>query len=309
MAQIAGSINDLIGNTPLIDLTAIADGKARGRIIGKYEATNPGGSIKDRIAKAIIDDGEKRGLINKGTTIIEATSGNTGVGLAMIAASRGYKIKIVMPESMSVERRKLIAAYGAELVLTPASEGIPGAAKKADELLAETPNSFHPDQFNNPVNPQIHYKITGPEIWRDTDGNVDAFIAGIGTGGTFSGIAKFLKEKNPNLHAVALEPSESPILAGKPAGPHKIQGIAPGFVANTMDMKLVDELYHVKSQDALDMQAKLAKKLGLLVGISAGAAIVAASEIAQRPEFDGKNVVAILPDTGERYLSMMDLDV
>lgn len=309
MAHIAHTIDDLIGNTPLIDLTAIADGKAKGTIIGKYEATNPGGSIKDRIAKGIIDDGERRGLINKDTTIIEATSGNTGVGLAMIAASRGYKIKIVMPESMSVERRKLIAAYGAELVLTPASEGIPGAAKKAEELLKETPNSFHPDQFNNPINPEVHYKTTGPEIWRDTDGQVDAYIAGVGTGGTFSGVAKFLKEKNPNLHAVALEPTESQVLAGKPAGPHKIQGIAPGFIAHTMDMKLVDELYHVSSQDALDMQAKLAQKMGLLVGISAGAAIVAAQEIAERPEFEGKNIVAILPDTGERYLSMMNLNV
>ncbi len=309
MAKIANTIDDLIGNTPLIDLTAIADGKAKGRILGKYEATNPGGSIKDRIAKAILDDGEKRGLINKDTTIIEATSGNTGVGLAMIAASRGYKLKIVMPESMSVERRKLIAAYGAELILTPAADGIPGAAKKADELLKETPNSFHPDQFNNPVNPEIHYKTTGPEIWRDTDGHVDAYVSGIGTGGTFSGVTKFLKEKNPNVHAVALEPTESPVLAGKPAGPHKIQGIAPGFIANTMDMKLIDELYHVTSQDALDTQSKLAQKLGLLVGISSGAAVYAAAEIAQRPEFEGKNVVAILPDTGERYLSMMNLNV
>lgn len=300
----AESIDALIGNTPLVDISALG-GKAT--ILGKYEAANPGGSVKDRIAKAIIDDGEATGKIDKDTILIESTSGNTGVGLAMIAASRGYKLIITMPETMSVERRSLIAAYGAELVLTPGSEGVPGAAEKAKELLATTPNSFAPAQFDNPVNPRIHYQTTGPEIWNDADGQVDVFIAGVGTGGTLSGAGKFLKEKNPNIHIVAVEPEESQVLAGKPSGAHKIQGLAPGFIANTMDTDIYDELFHVSTPTAFEYQARLAKEQGLFVGISSGAAAAAAAQIAERPEFAGKTIVAVLPDTGERYLSMLDL--
>jgi cysteine synthase A len=304
MTQIrkAATIDALIGNTPLVDISGLGGDAV---ILGKYEAANPGGSVKDRIAVAIIDDAEEKGLVDKDTVIIEPTSGNTGVGLAMIAAARGYRLIITMPESMSVERRALIRAYGAELVLTPASEGVPGAARKAEELLAETPNSFGPHQFDNPVNPQAHYRTTGPEIWKDTDGSVDVFIAGVGTGGTLSGAGKYLKEQNPDIYIVAVEPEESQVLAGKPAGPHKIQGIAPGFIAKTMDTEIYDELVHISTETAFEYQKKLSHEQGVLAGISSGAAAAAAAQLAERPEFAGKNIVAILPDTGERYLSMI----
>ena len=304
MARIYQHIDELIGGTPLVDISALADGKAR--ILGKVEFFNPGGSVKDRIAKAILDDAEERGIIAPGrTTLIESTSGNTGVGLAMLAAARGYKLVITMPETMSVERRNLIAAYGAELVLTPGSEGIPGANRKQQELLASTPDSFAPGQFVNPVNPQIHYKTTGPEIWADTDGDIDAFVAGVGTGGTVSGAGKFLREQKPDVKVFAVEPEESQVLAGKPAGKHRIQGIAPGFIADTMDLNVVDEILPVHTDEAFAFQSRLSHELGILVGISAGAATAAAVRLAGRPEFAGKTIVAILPDTGERYLSMI----
>ena len=299
----ARSIDQLIGKTPLIDISGIGDGSAT--IWGKYEAANPGGSVKDRIAKAIIDDGEARGLIDKDTVLIESTSGNTGVGLAMVAASRGYKLIITMPETMSVERRDLIRSYGAELILTPGSEGVPGADKKAKELLATTPNSFAPSQFTNPVNPRVHYETTGPEIWDATEGAVDAFVAGVGTGGTISGAGKYLRERNPAVKIFAVEPEESQVLAGKPSGKHKIQGLAPGVVPETMDMGIYDELVHIDSATAFEYQRKMSHELGLLVGISSGAAAAAAARIAQRPEFAGKTIIALLPDTGERYLSML----
>lgn len=302
--KIYSHIDELIGGTPLVDISALADGKAR--IAGKVEFFNPGGSVKDRIAKAILDDAEARGVISPDkTTLIESTSGNTGVGLAMLAAARGYKLVVTMPETMSVERRNLIAAYGAELVLTPGADGIPGADRKAKELLAETPDSFAPGQFVNPVNPQIHYQTTGPEIWADTDGDVDVFVAGVGTGGTLSGAGKFLREKNPDVKIFAVEPEESQVLAGKPSGKHRIQGIAPGFIADTMDMEIFDELVHIHTDEAFEFQRRLSHELGILVGISAGAAAAAAVRLANRPEFAGKQIVAILPDTGERYLSMI----
>lgn len=295
-------IDELIGNTPLVDISALG---GNAMVLGKLESANPGGSVKDRIAKAILDDAEARGTIDKDTTLIESTSGNTGVGLAMIAAARGYRLIVTMPETMSVERRNLISAYGAELVLTPGSEGVPGADRRKEELLKEIENSYSPSQFTNPVNPQIHYQTTGPEIWADTEGAVDVLIAGVGTGGTVSGAGKYLKEQNPNVYVVAVEPEESQVLAGKPAGPHKIQGIAPGFVAQTMDIDIYDELFHVSTQTAFEYQKRLSTEQGVLVGISAGAAAAAATEIAKRPEFADKVIVAILPDTGERYLSMI----
>lgn len=304
MAKIYKHIDELIGNTPLVDLSDLVGGKAR--ILGKVEFFNPGGSVKDRIAKAILDDAEERGVIAPGkTTLIESTSGNTGVGLAMVAASRGYKLIVTMPETMSVERRSLIAAYGAQLILTPGADGIPGADRRAKELLAETPDSFAPGQFVNPVNPKIHYKTTGPEIWADTDGVVDAFVAGVGTGGTVSGAGKYLREQNPDVKIFAVEPEESQVLAGGPSGKHRIQGIAPGFIADTMDMEIFDELVHVHTDEAFAFQRRLSHELGVLVGISAGAATAAAARLAERPEFAGKTIVAILPDTGERYLSMI----
>ncbi|MBE6471769.1 MAG: cysteine synthase A [Coriobacteriaceae bacterium] len=304
MARIYQHIDELIGGTPLVDISALADGKAR--ILGKVEFFNPGGSVKDRIAKAILDDAEERGIIAPGrTTLIESTSGNTGVGLAMLAAARGYKLVITMPETMSVERRNLIAAYGAELVLTPGSEGIPGANRKQQELLASTPDSFAPGQFVNPVNPQIHYQTTGPEVWADTDGDIDAFVSGVGTGGTVSGAGKYLREQKPDVKVFAVEPEESQVLAGKPAGKHGIQGIAPGFVADTMDLAVVDEVIPVHTDDAYAFQRRLSHELGILVGISSGAATAAAVRLAQRPEFAGKTIVALLPDTGERYLSLI----
>ena len=298
----AKQIEALIGSTPLVDLSDLANGDAT--VLGKYEATNPGGSIKDRIAKAIVEDAEKKGLLAPGGTIIEPTSGNTGVGLAMVAAQRGYKLILTMPETMSIERRKLAAAYGAEIVLTPGAEGMKGAIAKADELHDATPGSIIAGQFVNPANPQAHYETTGPEIWADTEGTVDAVVAGVGTGGTISGTAKFLKEKNPAVYATAVEPAESPVLSGGKPGGHKIQGIGAGFVPKNYDASVVDEVLPVASADAIATKKQLSEKLGLLVGISAGAAVNAALQLAARPEFAGKTIVAILPDTGERYLSM-----
>ena len=305
MAQkVYGNIDELIGHTPLVDISALGDGGAR--ILGKVEFFNPGGSIKDRVAQAILDDAEERGIIERGKgTIIESTSGNTGVGLAMLAAARGYRLIITMPETMSVERRNLIAAYGAELVLTPGSEGMPGANRRAEELLAEIPGSFPAGQFVNPANPLVHYRTTGPEIWEDTDGEVDAFVAGVGTGGTLSGTGRYLHERKPDMYVVAVEPEESQVLAGKPAAPHRIQGIAGGFIPDTMDMDEPDEIMPIHSDEAFAFQRRLSHELGILVGISAGAAAAAAVRLAQRPEFVGKTIVAILPDTGERYLSVI----
>ena len=298
----AKQIEALIGSTPLVDLFDLANGDAT--VLGKYEATNPGGSIKDRIAKAIVEDAEKKGLLAHGGTIIEPTSGNTGVGLAMVAAQRGYKLILTMPETMSIERRKLAAAYGAQIILTPGSEGMKGAIAKADEIHDATPGSIIAGQFVNPANPQAHYETTGPEIWADTEGSVDAIVAGVGTGGTISGTAKFLKEKNPAVYATAVEPAESPVLSGGKSGGHKIQGIGAGFVPKNYDASVIDEVLPVASADAIATKKQLSEKLGLLVGISSGAAVNAALQLAARPEFAGKTIVAILPDTGERYLSM-----
>lgn len=298
----AKQIEALIGSTPLVDLSDLANSDAT--VLGKYEATNPGGSIKDRIAKAIVEDAEKKGLLAPGGTIIEPTSGNTGVGLAMVAAQRGYKLILTMPETMSIERRKLAAAYGAKIVLTPGSEGMKGAIAKADEIHDATPGSIIAGQFVNPANPQAHYETTGPEIWADTEGTVDAIVAGVGTGGTISGTAKFLKEKNPAVYATAVEPAESPVLSSGKSGGHKIQGIGAGFVPKNYDASVIDEVLPVASADAIATKKQLSEKLGLLVGISSGAAVNAALQLAARPEFAGKTIVAILPDTGERYLSM-----
>lgn len=299
--KVANHIEALIGTTPLVDLTELGSGNAR--ILGKYEATNPGGSVKDRIAKAMLDAAEKDGSLAPGGTVIEPTSGNTGVGLAMLAAARGYKMILVMPETMSVERRKLAASYGAQIVLTPGAEGMKGAVARAAELKAETPGAIVAGQFTNPANPQAHYKTTGPEVWADTEGTVTAIVAGVGTGGTISGTAKFLKEQNPEVKAFAVEPAESQVLAGKPAGGHRIQGIGAGFVPDTYDASVVDEVVPVASDDAIATKKALAEA-GLLVGISSGAAVKAAIELSARPELAGGTIVAILPDTGERYLSM-----
>ena len=298
----AHKIEALIGSTPLVDLSDLTNGNAT--ILGKYEATNPGGSIKDRIAKAIVEDAEKNSRLAPGGTIIEPTSGNTGVGLAMVAAERGYKLILTMPETMSIERRKLAAAYGAQIVLTPGADGMRGAIAKADEIHKATPGSIIAGQFVNPANPRAHYETTGPEIWADTEGTVDAIVAGVGTGGTISGTAKFLKEHKPEVYAVAVEPAESPVLSGGKPGGHKIQGIGAGFVPKNYDAEVIDEVLLVSSPDAIATKKSLSEKAGLLVGISAGAAVTAAIKLAERPEFAGKAIVAILPDTGERYLSM-----
>ena len=298
----ARKIEALIGSTPLVDLSDLTNGNAT--ILGKYEATNPGGSIKDRIAKAIVEDAEKNSRLAPGGTIIEPTSGNTGVGLAMVAAERGYKLILTMPETMSIERRKLAAAYGAQIVLTPGADGMRGAIAKADEIHEATPGSIIAGQFVNPDNTRAHYETTGPEIWADTEGTVDAIVAGVGTGGTISGTAKFLKEHKPEVYAVAVEPAESPVLSGGKPGGHKIQGIGAGFVPKNYDAEVVDEVLPVSSPDAIATKKSLSERAGLLVGISAGAAVTAAIKLAERPEFAGKTIVAILPDTGERYLSM-----
>lgn len=298
----ARKIEALIGSTPLVDLSGLVDGAAT--IYGKYEATNPGGSVKDRIARAMLDAAEKDSSLKPGGTVIEPTSGNTGVGLAMLAAARGYKMILVMPETMSIERRKLAASYGAQIVLTPGKDGMKGAVAKAEELRQETPGAIVAGQFVNPSNPQAHYETTGPEVWADTEGTVDFIVAGVGTGGTISGTARFLKEKKASVQGIAVEPAESAVLEGKPAGPHKIQGIGAGFVPKTYDASVVDEVVPVASATAIDTKKRLAADYGLLVGISSGAAVAAAVELAKRPENAGKVIVAILPDTGERYLSM-----
>lgn len=297
-------ITDLIGGTPLLKLTNfIADKGLDATIYGKLEYFNPAGSVKDRVAKAMIDDAEAKGILKPGSVIIEPTSGNTGIGLAAVAASRGYKIVLTMPETMSIERRNLLKAYGAQLVLTDGSKGMKGAIAKAQELAAETPNSFIPGQFTNMANPAAHRSTTGPEIWDDTDGKVDIFVAGVGTGGTISGVGEYLKSKNPNVKVVAVEPAGSPVLSKGTSGPHKIQGIGAGFVPDTLNTAIYDEIIAVEDKDAFETGRTLARKEGILVGISAGAAVFAAADLAKRPENKGKIIVALLPDTGERYLS------
>ena len=297
-------ITDLIGGTPLLKLSNYISQKGlEATIYGKLEYFNPAGSVKDRIAKAMIDDAEAKGLLKKGSVIIEPTSGNTGIGLASVAASRGYRIIIAMPETMSIERRNLMKAYGAELVLTEGSKGMKGAIAKAEELAKEIPNSFIPSQFTNPANPAAHEKTTGVEIWNDTDGKVDIFVAGVGTGGTVSGTGSYLKSKNPDIKVVAVEPKSSPVLSEGVAGAHKIQGIGAGFVPETLNTDIYDEVITVANEDAFETGKKIARTEGVLVGISSGAAVWAAVELAKRPENKGKTIVVLLPDTGERYLS------
>lgn len=304
MTKIAHSLTDLIGNTPLLELTNYNKKFApQATIIAKLEYFNPAGSAKDRIALAMIDAAEAQGLLQKDSVIIEPTSGNTGIGLASVASARGYRTILTMPETMSQERRNLLKAYGAELVLTPGALGMQGAIDKAAALAAEIPNAFIPGQFDNPANPAIHKATTGPEIWRDTDGKVDIFVAGVGTGGTVSGVGAYLKEKNPHVKIVAVEPSASPILSGGQAGPHKIQGIGANFIPQNFDRIVVDEVLPVDAENAFATSRELAKHEGLLVGISSGAAAYAATLLAQRPENAGKKIVVLLPDTGERYLS------
>lgn len=304
MSRIYKSVDQLIGNTPLVELTHLEkkyDLKAT--ILAKLEYFNPAGSVKDRIAKAMIDDAEQKGLLNSDSTIIEPTSGNTGIGLASVAAARGYRIIIVMPETMSVERRQIMKAYGAELVLTEGAKGMKGAIAKADELAKEIPNSFIPGQFVNPANPAAHEATTGPEIWKDTDGKVDYFVAGVGTGGTLTGVGRYLKKQNPNVKVIAVEPASSPVLSEGHAGSHKIQGIGAGFVPKVLDTKIYDEVITITNEDAFSVGKEIGKNEGFLVGISSGAAVKAAIELAQRPENEGKTIVALLPDTGDRYLS------
>ena len=304
MSNIYTSADQLIGNTPLLELTHLEEAYGlKAAILAKLEYLNPAGSVKDRIAKAMIDDAEQKGLLKKGSVIIEPTSGNTGIGLASVAAARGYRIIIVMPETMSVERRQLMKAYGAELVLTEGAKGMKGAIAKADELAKEIPNSFVPGQFVNPANPKAHFETTGPEIWEDTDGKVDIFVAGVGTGGTITGTGKFLKSKNPTVKVVAVEPKTSAVLSTGVAGPHKIQGIGAGFVPEVLDTKVYDEIIAVDNDDAFKTGKEFGHREGVLVGISSGAAIWAAIELAKRPENAGKTIVVLLPDTGDRYLS------
>lgn len=297
-------ITDLVGKTPLVKLPNYsAKRELEATIAVKVEAFNPAGSVKDRIAKAMLDDAEAKGLVNKDTVIIEPTSGNTGIGLAAVSASREYRIILTMPETMSVERRNLLKAYGAELVLTDGSKGMKGAIERAKQLAEEIPNSFIPSQFTNPANPEVHRKTTGPEIWADTDGKVDIFVAGVGTGGTLTGVGEYLKSQNPNVKVVAVEPATSPVLSKGVAGPHKIQGIGAGFVPDTLNTKVYDEIIPVTNEDAFATGRALAREDGILAGISSGAAVFAATELAKRPENKGKLIVAILPDTGDRYLS------
>ena len=304
MSKIYTSADQLIGHTPLLELTHIEKNNGlEAKVLAKLEYLNPAGSVKDRIAKAMLDDAEAKGLLKPDSVIIEPTSGNTGIGLASVAAARGYRIIIVMPETMSVERRQLMKAYGAELVLTEGAKGMKGAIAKADELAKELPNSFIPGQFVNPANPAAHKATTGPEIWEDTDGNVDIFVAGVGTGGTITGVGEYLKSQNPNVKVVAVEPASSPVLSKGTAGAHKIQGIGAGFVPDVLDTKVYDEIIPVANEDAFAAGKEAGRSEGVLVGISAGAALWAAIELAKRPENKGKTIVALLPDTGDRYLS------
>ena len=304
MSKVFKSADQLIGGTPLLELTHIEkEFGLKAKILAKLEYFNPAGSVKDRVAKAMIDDAEQKGLLKKGSVIIEPTSGNTGIGLASVAAARGYRIIIVMPETMSVERRQIMKAYGAELVLTEGAKGMKGAIAKADELAKEIPDSFVPGQFVNPANPKAHFEHTGPEIYADTDGKVDFFVAGVGTGGTITGVGGYLKSKNPDVKVIAVEPATSAVLSTGVAGAHKIQGIGAGFVPDVLDTKIYDEIIPVSNEDALSTGKLIGKKEGVLVGISSGAALHAAIEVAKRPENEGKNIVVLFPDTGDRYLS------
>lgn len=298
------SADQLIGKTPLLELTRLEQKHGlAARILAKVEAFQPAGSVKDRVAKAMLDDAEAKGLIGPGGTIIEPTSGNTGIGLASVAAARGYRVIIVMPDTMSVERRQLMMAYGAELVLTPGAKGMTGAIEKAKELASQTPGSFIPGQFENPANPDAHYRTTGPEIWQDTDGQIDLFVAGVGTGGTITGVSRYLKEQNPAIHVAAVEPADSPVLSGGKAGPHKIQGIGAGFVPAALNQQAYDEVLTVTTEQAFEASRALGRAEGVLAGISSGAALAGAIRLARLPENAGKTIVTLLPDTGDRYLS------
>jgi len=306
MAKIAKNLNELIGNTPLLQLSNFASNKnLEANVIVKLESFNPAGCVKERIALAMVEAAEAAGILKPGVEIIEPTSGNTGIGLAMVSAVKGYKLTLTMPETMSIERRNLLKAFGANLVLTPGANGMKGAIARAIELHEENPASFIPQQFENAANPEVHYRTTGAEIWNDTDGKVDIFVAGVGTGGTVSGVGKYLKEKNPNVKIVAVEPADSPVLSGGAPGPHKIQGIGAGFIPKNYDSSVVDEVLQVSNDNAILTSRQLAQQEGLLVGISSGAAAYAATVLSQRPENKGKNIVALLPDTGERYLSTL----
>ena len=304
MANIYRGFLDLIGNTPLVEVANLEKAyNLKAKVLVKLEYRNPAGSVKDRIAQAMIEDAEKKGILKEGSVIIEPTSGNTGIGLAAIAAAKGYRAILTMPETMSVERRNILKAYGAEIVLTEGSKGMKGAIAKAEELAKEIEGSFIPGQFDNPANPKVHYETTGPEIWRDTEGKVDAFVAGVGTGGTVTGTGKYLKEQNPAVKVVAVEPASSPVLSQGKAGAHKIQGIGAGFVPKVLDTAVYDEIITVENDDAFAASKELTKKEGILTGISSGAALYAALQLAQRPEFEGKTIVALLPDSGDRYYS------